>query len=271
MRAATVEDVAQEFMRIRAEGWDPDPEEFLHRVPEDVREECRARLEELIGEVNGQAAAEPEQEHEPEQASEGFGDDEMIVFELDNDGPIRTVRVPSVDTTEAEVEEIDEPEEMDVVVGEDRAAEFLEPIAAETALEPEVEEAEAVEVEEAEFYEQEVVEPELVEANVAEPEVEQPETAELEEAVTAEIPEAAATEPEVAAIEEAETVEVPEPQAVEPEVVEPDVAEAETAEIAEPIALAEPEPQTLAKPQGLVKLSREEAKAMFEAMERARG
>ena len=73
MRAATVEDIAQEFMRILAEGWSPDPEEFLHRVPQDLREECRQRLNELLV-AKGVKAAEPE----PEVAEE-----EVIVFDLD--------------------------------------------------------------------------------------------------------------------------------------------------------------------------------------------
>ena len=55
MATVTVEGIATEFFRLIEEGWSPDLDEFLGRVPEDLREECRRRIEEL-----SVASAEPE-------------------------------------------------------------------------------------------------------------------------------------------------------------------------------------------------------------------
>jgi hypothetical protein len=55
MATVTVEGIATEFLRLIEEGWSPDLEEFLGRVPEDLREECRQRIEELSA-----ATAQPE-------------------------------------------------------------------------------------------------------------------------------------------------------------------------------------------------------------------
>ena len=60
MGTVTVEGIAQEYMRLLDEGWTPDIEEFLHHVPEDMREECRQRIVELT--------AVPEEPSEPEPA-----------------------------------------------------------------------------------------------------------------------------------------------------------------------------------------------------------
>ena len=181
-------------MRILAEGWSPDPEEFLHRVPEDLREDCRTRLQELLGEAEEARAAEAEAVAEPEQDDTGFGDDEMIVFELDGSGPTQTVRVPSIDMPEEAEEPEDEPQ----------------------AAEPAEEEPEPVD-----------------EATIA-------------------IAIEAALDP---VDDEPETSDV----------VEIEGAEVETAEI-QATEVEEPEP----KPEGLVKLTKAEAKAMFEAMDKAR-
>ena len=144
MRAATVEDVAQEFMRIIAEGWSPDPEEFLHRVPEDLREECRARLNELLAE-RAPAAPEPEPEAAPETDS---AEDDVIFFDLDTpEAPAKKV-----------VEEPAAAEEQEPV---EPAVEAAISIAVETALEPVEEEVpeEIPEEEAPEEVAEEIVEP----------------------------------------------------------------------------------------------------------------
>jgi len=51
-QALTVDNLATEFLRLIDEGWQPDLEEFLARVPDDQREECRNRIEELCS-LNG--------------------------------------------------------------------------------------------------------------------------------------------------------------------------------------------------------------------------
>ena len=236
MRTATVEDIAQEFMRILAEGWTPDPEEFLHRVPEALREQCRERLDELLGAQSPAAA-------EPEDLEALAGGEEMIVFDLGGDGPIESIRAPSQDPVEV-TDEVDAEPEMDEC---DAAAEASAAIALEAALEPELDEAEMA----------------------AEPDSDDVEAA-FEEAIESVLGETA----EEAVVEEPETAEV----AVE----EPVVEEPETAEVAveavveEPVAEEEPETETFAveepepveepKPEGLVKLTKAEAKAMFAAM-----
>jgi len=45
MSKATAQSVAKEFQQIQDEGYDPDINEFLHHVPEDMREECRFHIE----------------------------------------------------------------------------------------------------------------------------------------------------------------------------------------------------------------------------------
>jgi hypothetical protein len=45
MSKATAKSVAREFQQIKDEGYDPDINEFLHHVPEDMREECRFHIE----------------------------------------------------------------------------------------------------------------------------------------------------------------------------------------------------------------------------------
>ncbi len=45
MSKVTAQSVAKEFQRIQDEGYDPDIDEFLHHVPEDMREECRFHIE----------------------------------------------------------------------------------------------------------------------------------------------------------------------------------------------------------------------------------
>ena len=45
MSKATAQSVAKEFQQIKDEGYNPDINEFLHHVPEDMREECRFHIE----------------------------------------------------------------------------------------------------------------------------------------------------------------------------------------------------------------------------------
>ncbi len=68
----TAENLAAEFVRILSEGWKPDPDEFLSRVPEQHREECRRHIEQLsrrngMGSTLGPCESEPvEQAHDNE-------------------------------------------------------------------------------------------------------------------------------------------------------------------------------------------------------------
>jgi hypothetical protein len=50
--AISVESIATEYLRLFDEGWNPSIDEFLGRVPEEMREECRQRIEELAA-LNG--------------------------------------------------------------------------------------------------------------------------------------------------------------------------------------------------------------------------
>ena len=47
MGTVTAEKLAAEFVRILGEGWKPDLDEFLGRVPKQHREECRRHIEQL--------------------------------------------------------------------------------------------------------------------------------------------------------------------------------------------------------------------------------
>ncbi|MHC5052977.1 MAG: hypothetical protein ACYTGK_20510, partial [Planctomycetota bacterium] len=51
-QALSVDSLATEFLRLIDEGWQPDLDEFLARVPDDQREECKKRIEELCS-LNG--------------------------------------------------------------------------------------------------------------------------------------------------------------------------------------------------------------------------
>ncbi|HEX5135417.1 MAG TPA: hypothetical protein VFY93_00465 [Planctomycetota bacterium] len=50
--AISVESLAAEYLRLVDEGWNPDLDEFLGRIPDDMREGCRNRIEELAA-LNG--------------------------------------------------------------------------------------------------------------------------------------------------------------------------------------------------------------------------
>ncbi len=50
--AISVESLATEYLRLFDEGWNPSIDEFLGRVPGEMREECRQRIEELAA-LNG--------------------------------------------------------------------------------------------------------------------------------------------------------------------------------------------------------------------------
>jgi len=47
------EKIAAEFMRLLDEGWTPDVDEFLHRVPEEHRDSCRQHIDQLRGVSTG--------------------------------------------------------------------------------------------------------------------------------------------------------------------------------------------------------------------------
>ena len=47
MGTALAEGLAAEFLRLIDEGWSPELDEFLGRVPEQHRDACRRRIEEL--------------------------------------------------------------------------------------------------------------------------------------------------------------------------------------------------------------------------------
>ncbi len=56
--AVSVESLATEYLRLFDEGWNPNLEEFLGRVPEEMREECRQRISELAA-LNGLDLSQP--------------------------------------------------------------------------------------------------------------------------------------------------------------------------------------------------------------------
>lgn len=47
MSTVTAERIALEYQRLLDEGWKPNVEEFLHRVPQALRPECRKRIQEM--------------------------------------------------------------------------------------------------------------------------------------------------------------------------------------------------------------------------------
>jgi hypothetical protein len=50
--AISVESLSTEYLRLVDEGWNPDIDEFLGRIPDEMREDCRARIQELAA-LNG--------------------------------------------------------------------------------------------------------------------------------------------------------------------------------------------------------------------------
>ncbi|MHC4931699.1 MAG: hypothetical protein ACYTGV_05860 [Planctomycetota bacterium] len=71
MAISLADNLATEFLRLFDEGWQPDVEEFLCRVPEEVRDECRQRINELAT-LNGidTGTSPTEQGPEPEPMEE---------------------------------------------------------------------------------------------------------------------------------------------------------------------------------------------------------
>jgi len=61
--AIPAESVATEYLRLFDEGWQPDLDEFLSRVPAELRDDCRRRIEELAAlnglDIHGTGAVEP--------------------------------------------------------------------------------------------------------------------------------------------------------------------------------------------------------------------
>jgi hypothetical protein len=56
--AISVESLATEYLRLFDEGWNPNIDEFLGRVPEEMREDCQKRIEELAA-LNGLDLSQP--------------------------------------------------------------------------------------------------------------------------------------------------------------------------------------------------------------------
>lgn len=121
-QALSVDSLATEFLRLLDEGWQPDLEEFLARVPEDQREECRQRIQALC-DLNGvdltrvAAGGEDDLEalageiHEPE-----LGEDEAVPEEAPaaeaepvEEEPVQEAPVEEAPVEEAPVEEAPEP------------------------------------------------------------------------------------------------------------------------------------------------------------------
>ena len=69
MGTALAENLATEFLRLLEEGWTPDIDEFLSRVPEQQREHCRQRIEE-VAVLNGVTIAAGLSQSEPSSPEE---------------------------------------------------------------------------------------------------------------------------------------------------------------------------------------------------------
>jgi hypothetical protein len=70
MKTRLPERLASEYLRLIDEGWEPDLEEFLGRVPEALRERCRARIEGVQGIAEEPVL--PDEEPEPELPEDEF-------------------------------------------------------------------------------------------------------------------------------------------------------------------------------------------------------
>ena len=75
MGTVTAEKLAAEFVRILGEGWKPDLDEFLGRVPEQHREECRGCIEQLARRNGLSVTPRPS---EPEPGPRESADDEAL-------------------------------------------------------------------------------------------------------------------------------------------------------------------------------------------------
>ncbi|MHC4971561.1 MAG: hypothetical protein ACYTG3_04455 [Planctomycetota bacterium] len=151
--------MATEFLRLIDEGWQPDLDEFLARVPDDQREECKKRIEELCslnGVDLGSVAAGPQDDlealageiHAPEEleADEGVEEEEAPAPEaaLEEEAPAAKplVRSNSMELAAGmeepapppPVEPVEDPYEADPF--EEAAPPAADPYEAEAALEP---------------------------------------------------------------------------------------------------------------------------------------
>jgi hypothetical protein len=125
MGTVSAEGIATEYKRLIDEGWSPDLDEFLHRVPEDLREECRQLIVELttipsepesadkprvISSVDDiEWLAEEDATPEPEHATEVTEEPPEAVEEIPEaiEGPAEEVPEPAEKSPEA----IEEPPE----------------------------------------------------------------------------------------------------------------------------------------------------------------
>jgi len=240
--------LATEYARLLAEGWQPDLEEFLSRVPEPHRDACREQIASMM-------STRPAVEPEPEAA---------VATAVEDAGPIEFDLLGG-DDADAVVEAARPALRLRSVADEfrDMATEMSHGDEVDEAEEPEVLEAEPAAVAAEELVEETVEfvatepEPEPV-VHVVEPEPE-PEPVAVVEPVVEPEPE---PEPEVVAA----PVVAPEP---EPEVVAEPVVEPEP----EPVVAVEPEPEpepvpepapVAAAPKGPRKLSKAEAMALWD-------
>ena len=105
MGTVTADGIAAEYLRLIEEGWTPDIEEFLHHVPEALREESRQRILELTAVPEQPIEPEPEPEFEPEPepvaeapvevdlfaAPEVTGEVQEVVEAVDNPAPFEMI------------------------------------------------------------------------------------------------------------------------------------------------------------------------------------
>ncbi len=94
-----VEKLAREYLHLVDEGWSPDLEEFLGRVPKDMRDPCRAQIDDLMkiaheivpadaAEPQAVVVPEPEPEVEPESAQVPEPDPEPVRASAPEPAPV---------------------------------------------------------------------------------------------------------------------------------------------------------------------------------------
>lgn len=93
--AVSVENLATEYLRLFDEGWNPNLDEFLGRVPEEMREECRQRIEELAA-LNGVDLSQP-----PAAAAAPEADPGTLAQEITPDGDDASGSSPRLRRTSA--------------------------------------------------------------------------------------------------------------------------------------------------------------------------
>ena len=125
MESLLAEKLASEYVRLIAEGWNPDLDEFLGRIPEEHREHCREQIDDLVGVA--EESARPDEEPKPLV---------FTLFDEDESGPEPEVAeapgdLEAVDEGEVWEEESDEPEPEpleEVIAAEAPVEEPAEPV-----------------------------------------------------------------------------------------------------------------------------------------------